>query len=182
MKLTYEELVGLDLDRLYRAALFLTGGNPDHAERLVSRAVLAGSREYRSSSRLPTRTAHWFDGHLARALLDGKGIGETIDPGAGDALHGRRSGPAQAAAAPVGWYEPFSDLGFDGLARAGGALPPAQRLAFWLVALERRRYGDVAEILAVPRETVAVWIRDAHRTLHRALSVGGPGTSGRGMA
>jgi len=182
MRHSFEELVGQELDRLYRAAFFLAEGVPHRAERLVTLAVLRGFREYRSLHGLPTRTAHWFDGHLAKAFLDGHG------PGASPGFRATREGESsKASPTPVGalpgrWDDRLSDLGHEELAQAGAALPPTQRVAFWLVALERRRYGDVAEILGAPRESVAGWIRDAHRTMYRALGALRPGRLGEGRA
>ncbi|TVR52811.1 MAG: hypothetical protein EA421_12705 [Gemmatimonadales bacterium] len=183
MRHSFEELVGQELDRLYRAAFFLAEGVPHRAERLVTLAVLGGFREYRSLHRLPTRTAHWFDGHLARAFLDGHGSGAPpgfrATPDEGEAS---KVSSAPVEAPPGRWDDRLSNLGHEELAQAGAALPPTQRVAFWLVALERRRYGDVAEILGAPRESVAGWIRDAHRTLHRALAALRPGRLGEGRA
>ena len=189
MRHSFEELVGQELDRLYRAAFFLAEGVPHRAERLVTLAVLRGFREYRSLHGLPTRTAHWFDGHLAKAFLDEQGPGASPGfratpgfraiPDEGDASKASRT---PVGALPGRWDDRLSDLGHGELAQAGAALPPTQRVAFWLVALERRRYGDVAEILGAPRESVAGWIRDAHRTLHRALGALRPGRLGEGRA
>lgn len=182
MRHSFEELVGQELDRLYRAAFFLAEGVPDRAERLVTHAVLGGFREYRSLQRLPTRTAHWFDGHLARAFLDGHGSGKPFGSRSDDG-EGSPTPSTTPVDRPRGrWDDRLSDLEYEGLARAGASLLPTQRVAFWLVALERRRYGDVAEILNVSRESVAGWIREGHRTLHRTLGVLRPGRLGEGTA
>lgn len=174
--------MGQDLDRLYRAAFFLSGGVPDWAERLVTLAVLGGFREYRTLERAPTRPDLWFDGHLARAFLGEHGTGASLGPR-----------PSREWVAPEGAFtaavetsgrgsDGLSDLGFEGLARAGGTLLPAPRVTFWLVALERRKYRDVGEILGAPRDSVAQWVREAHRDLHRALGAHRPGRHGEGRA
>lgn len=182
MRPSFEELVGQDLDRLYRAGFFLSGGVPDGAERLVTIAVLGGFREYRTLEGAPTRPDLWFDGHLARAFLGEHGTGAAFSPrpsrrwkASGGALSAESEGPGRGG-------DRLSDLGFEGLAGAGATLLPPQRVAFWLVALERRRYRDVGEILDAPRESVAQWVREAHRALHKALGAQRPGQHRKGGA
>lgn len=169
MRRSFEELIGHELDRLYRAALFLSGGRVDRAERLLQSAALRAFREYGSWDGPPDRAGRWLDQHLARTFLHREasrtehGLAQAPQPE--DPSEPAPGWPLGGGGVPV-----VGELELEDLARAGGALAPHHRVAFWLAVVERRKYGDISAMMEAPRDLVSRWIREAHRRLAQTLS------------
>jgi DNA-directed RNA polymerase specialized sigma24 family protein len=161
---SFEEVIGEEMDRLYRAALFFAAGREDRAEQLMTSAVLEAFRAYQGSEPAPERIDLWLDGHLVQTLLrmEGARAGGFPDDRA------RWDAPRRAASARI----PES-VGMEELARAAAALPTRHRIAFWMAVLERRRYLEIAEMLAGSRGDVARWVREAHHWITAELAGSG---------
>jgi hypothetical protein len=132
MSRTFEEMAGRELDSLYQGALFLSGGEPWVAEKLLVDALTTSFREHGKG--LPDGSVErWLEGRLVQQFLVGVELGPS-PVGAG----GER-----------GVRGPFDGLEADTLFAAAGALPPWARAAVWLVLLRRWSYGEACEALAV---------------------------------
>ncbi len=160
MRQPFEDLIGTELDRLYRAAVFLTAGQADEAEQLLRAAVVDAYREYNMGRTELERPDVWLDGHLARALLQPESLR--------DDLWWRSTAPPTGASTESS--VPLANHQLEDLAWAAGDLPSRQRITFWLGVLERRRYGTISEILDVPRDRVAEWIREGYRVMGDRLA------------
>ena len=135
MSRTFEELVGRELDALYRGALFLSGGDTDEAERLVADAVTLAFREHAAEIDAE-QTRRWLDARLVRSFLDRCGRGARGAFQEAGAMDGRPPHDDHFAS-----LEP-TDL-FD----AARSIPPRPRAALWLVLFRRRTYGEAARAL-----------------------------------
>lgn len=169
MRHSFEELIGRELDRLYRAAIFLSGNRKDRAERLLKTAALGAFQEYEAREGTPGRADRWLDEHLARTFLRTELARKTH---AGQPPRGPRrvDGVAEGDEAGTRFLTSNRTFELGALARAAAPLSPEHRVAFWLAVVERRSYGDVGEILRAPKEQVAGWIREGHRIIVRELS------------
>jgi DNA-directed RNA polymerase specialized sigma24 family protein len=172
MRRSFEELIGPELDRLYRAAFLLSGGLSRRAEALIQSAAVTAFRDYEDLERPVEQPGRWLDGHLAACFLR---KAERLDHAAvADAQPARnaQASPRSAAGSRTGPTPPesFRSLELEDVARAALILPPGHRVAFWLAVVERRRYGDICRILGEPRDTVSRWIGEAHRLMIRSLS------------
>ncbi len=160
MQETFEEIVSRELSGLYNGALFLSAGDGGRAESLLEDALV---RAFPDFGAVPPR-AGWLDRVLVQEYLE------------------------QADARPAKAVPPTDPLPFAGMAlagvtadafhRAAGLLPPAARVAIWLVVLRRWSYGDAADALGTNRDGVVsllAW-RDA------LLSVTLAGARRRGSA
>ncbi len=168
MRRSFEELVGFELDRLYRAALFLVGGSPQSAERLVTTTVLQAHREYAALVAEPDESSSWLLDCLARRLLAGEpasnsafSFAERSDSLIDDGK--RRDADPRSASLP-------SKIDVQNLAEVAVSLPHRHRIAFWFAVVERRRYRAIAEILGEPRSHIARRIRESHRMIVVALA------------
>jgi DNA-directed RNA polymerase specialized sigma24 family protein len=123
MPLTFEELVGRDLDSLYRGALFLAGGQETDAEDLLSSTLREAFHAYRSAGVSSAEAENWLEGRLVmRALVELDGL----------SLQG--TAPKRA------------------LYRGAAEIPLRARVALWLVLMRRWSYAATAERLQVDRD------------------------------
>lgn len=170
---TFEELVGEELDRLYRGALFLMEGRVNEAERLLTNAVLEASCAYEGSWSEPAQQRLWLDQCLAESFL----ARSRLEGG----LYDRREGASDPATAVPISRSPGRDkahalqsasldsLDISMLGRAAGRLLAGHRIALWLSLIERRTYAEIADMLGRSRADIATWIREGHAALEDAL-------------
>jgi hypothetical protein len=131
---TFEELVGRDLDSLYRGALFLTGGHDAAAEDLLLGTFREAFHSYRTADVPAADAARWLEGCLAaRALVELRGM------------------------------EPPKIVPKQPLYRGAAAVPVGARVALWLVLMRRWSYEAAGERLKVDRAGLRDLLRHRER-------------------
>ena len=74
MSRTFEEMASRELDSLYQGALFLSGGEPWMAEKLLVESMTSSFREH--GKVMPEGAVeHWLEGQLAKQFLLGVELG-----------------------------------------------------------------------------------------------------------
>lgn len=162
---TFEELATTEVDALYQGALFLCGGDPGAAEKLVVETVTLAFRDYAGEAETAD-VQRWFEERLVRSFLR-----TAREDGSG----GSAPNPATTGISPSA----FDALAPEALFAAAGRLPDRPRATLWLVLLKRWSYDDAAEVLGTGPKEIArhlAW-RDA---LMHAL-VPADGTNRRGQ-
>ena len=166
MARTFEEVAGRELDSLYQGALFLSGGRPWVAEKMLVDAMTTSFRE--QGKDMPDGAVErWLEGRLVQQFL----IGVELGP-----LPVRAVGEGSVRG-------PFDGLEAETLFAAAGALPPWARAAVWLVLLRRWTYAEACEALAVNLEVLEDLLRYRHQLMTEILrsSPRGNGTDGARM-
>ncbi len=133
MPQTFEELVGRELDLLYRGALFLTGGGEAAAEDLLVDTLRGAFHTYRSAHVAEGDSQRWLEGCLAqKALILLKG-----------------AGPPGTTVSKL--YDAAADM------------PIGPRVAIWLVLMRRWSYAAAADRLQVDREGLRELLKHRQR-------------------
>lgn len=130
---TFEELIGPEIDGLYRGALFLTGGEPDEAERLLTDTLTGSFRAFRASQ--VTR------GDDFKAQLDDRLLERFVRT-----LPSDLPSPYRHEALPATGIE---ELGAEAILARVATLPGWARAALWLVQFRRIGYESAGERLGV---------------------------------
>jgi DNA-directed RNA polymerase specialized sigma24 family protein len=142
MSQTFEEMAGPELDALYQGALFLSGGDPSGAERLLIEAVTLAFREHAADT-APDEIERWLEVRLVRSFLRHMREEPTVLPAA--TLERVALGPGT-----------FDSMTPDKLFSAAGDLPGWPRAALWLVLLRRWSYEDAAAAMDVEVAVLSV--------------------------
>ena len=137
MSRTFEEMASRELDSLYQGALFLSGGEPRVAERLLVDTMTSSFREHARGS-AGDSIQPWLEARLVQQFLGG------VDQGPAPL---RRPGDRSLHVA-------FEELGADTLFAAAASLPFWPRAAVWLVLLRRWSYADACDALNVDRDVL----------------------------
>jgi hypothetical protein len=169
---TLEEQISAELDTLWQAALFLSGGDQEEAEWLLGDSVTAASDDQllglhgdNGSDRLERfMVRRFFQGVKPMAFAPGTP---------------RRGDPAEKLEADVA-----------GLLRDAARVPDRARAALWLVVIRRRSYEEGASILCIDRDELRdlieyreVLMTDMmRRSAENASKILAPGTSSGGSA
>ncbi len=167
MRRSFEELIGSELDQLYRAALFLVGGRTEQAERLLTAVALSAHREYASLEDEPERPGRWLLERLASTALHAETQSNSMSSATGVAPS--PTGDVAVDSSPETSSLP-RQLHLDHVAAEASGLPLRTRIAFWFAVIERRRYSDIGEILDEPPSSVAHRIRVGHRVIVHGIS------------
>jgi DNA-directed RNA polymerase specialized sigma24 family protein len=166
MSRTFEEMAGRELDSLYQGALFLSGGAPWVAEKLLVDTLTTSFREHGRD--LPDDSVErWLEGRLVQQFLAGVELG-----------------PFPVRTANEGGVPgPFDELEADTLFTAAGALPPWARAAVWLVLLRRWSYAKACGALEVDLVVLDDLLRYRDQLMTEILrsSPRGNGTDGARM-
>lgn len=130
-----EEQLGTELDALWQAALFLSGGDDRRAEAMLVDTVSSASDDY--SGALEWDAApDLLEQYLVRRFF-------------------QSSPPLGARPVPGGERDlPAARLDVDTLLEDAGAIPPRPRAALWLVIVRRKSYAEAAEILDIEGEAL----------------------------
>jgi len=133
MERTLEERISAELDTLWQAALFLSGGGSDRAERLLQDMVSVVSDEYPGALQLDDGSDGLERFFVRRFFQDAPPF-----------LLGSDRSSTRGS---------IGDMGSDVQALLGdaGRIPPRARAALWLVVIRRRSYADGSEILGIDR-------------------------------
>ena len=166
MSRTFEEMASRELDSLYQGALFLSGGEPWMAEKLLVESMTSS---FRGHGKVMSEGAveHWLEGQLAKQFL----LGVELRP---SQIGGTREGGVSGA---------FDGLEADTLYAAAAALPPWPRAAVWLVLLRRWSYAEARVALAVDLDVLGDLLRYRDQLMTEILraSPRGNGTDGARM-
>lgn len=130
--MAFEEIVSREIDALYQGALFLTGGAPEDAERLLADSVRASFRIHRTAQ-LDVDVGAWLQGRLVEDFLSGQTPVSLVPL------------PAFSVAAHAGSPE------FKRVYRAAAAVPALARAVLWLVLFRRWRHEAVMDQLNLER-------------------------------
>ena len=129
MSKTFEELVTPELDALYQGALFLTGGDPEDAERLLVLSVTSAFKYHRSADE-PSGVRERLEVELVRVFLS-------------DPTEDRGKRTTKAPKRPTRGDE------VERLYAGAADTPRRSRAALWLVLLLRWSYQRASDVLGV---------------------------------
>lgn len=154
MSETFEELIAREIDPLWEAALFLSGGEPLAAEECLLAGVRSAFRDFHVEERAG-EFARWVEGRLVRTFVE-------------------RSTTLENPADPRPAVR-IADGGSAELTRArlnqlAGELAPGPRAAIWLVVLKRWSYEDAEGTLGVDRDTLVDLLRRGRRLMSRLVA------------
>jgi hypothetical protein len=166
MTRTFEEVAGGELDALYQGALFLSGGNPDGAERLLVESISLAFRDH-TGDRDPEGVQKWLEARLVRSFLR-------------DVQDGPRDLPEETARRVTPDPGTFEALGPDELFSAAATLPAWPRAALWLVLLRRWSYADAASVMGLDEASVEGLLGYRDALLREMLSSSRDGRMGWG--
>jgi DNA-directed RNA polymerase specialized sigma24 family protein len=140
MSRTFEELASQELDALYQGALFLSGGRPEGAERLLVDAVTLAFSEHTHDI---ADVERWLEARLVRSFV--RHATEAPEPLPADTARRLALDP-----------DAFDSIGSQELFEAAGELPAWPRAALWLVMLRRWSYEDAATALGVDPAVIPI--------------------------
>ncbi|MEX2526542.1 MAG: hypothetical protein WEA09_02795 [Gemmatimonadota bacterium] len=163
---SFEEVIGEEIDRLYRGALLLAGNDADQAERILTTALVEARRGHNHESAGVDGSRLWLDTVLARTFLSLEGA-----TNGGPDVPVSAPAPLDTAALPGGRLPP--SIGLLALARTAAGLPPAHRVAVWLSLVGRRGTREVGQILGTDEEAVTGLVGSGYRYMRNAILVGG---------
>lgn len=162
---TFEELATGELDGLYQGALFLSAGDEDQAESLLTDMLARSFQAFGTADSVDDIT-RWLEGKLVLTFLD-RGLERLEAPKAASRMP-ERLDPSV-----------FDALDARGLHAAAAAVPALARVALWLVLLRRWAYDEASEVLGLGRDGLQDLLRHRH-TLMAAILGGTRGGVGRG--
>jgi len=130
-----EEQLGAELDSLWQAAIFLSGGDQRRAEAILVDTVSSASDDYSGALEWDAEPDLLEQYLVRRFFQSSPPLGTRPVPGVEREL-------------------PVARLDVEGLLEDAGAIPPRPRAVLWLVLVRRKSYADAAEILGIDRETL----------------------------
>jgi DNA-directed RNA polymerase specialized sigma24 family protein len=143
MSQSFEELAGSQLDSLYQAALFLTGGDANETERLLVETLTHAFGEFSSHEQAGIEDGtRWLEVRLIQTFI-GPDEEEPL-PQLPDSTERPELGEMT-----------LPPLESDVLFTAAASIPRLARAALWLVLLRRRSYGDAMEVMAIDSRSLA---------------------------